>query len=166
MGSALPTEKLEHNNYASSEYKMQQYLPRHGYLSYIDGANEVVPEPHTRTLCHVHRSSVTLSDLGTGNKQGDVVPSFLYEGSNVGLHQRRNNVEGGLEKSEEDFRRKYYSPQVAVKAGAQQYPPEGYVCDRLYHQDKRDLQYFGLPQRDGRRRRDGTNLPWRFSTKV
>ena len=39
MGSALPTEKLDRNNFASWEYKMHQYLVRQGYWSYIEGAH-------------------------------------------------------------------------------------------------------------------------------
>ena len=44
MGSSLPTEKLERGNYASWQYKMDQYLLGHGYQSYIEGVNEVAPE--------------------------------------------------------------------------------------------------------------------------
>ena len=44
MGGALPTEKLDRNNYTSWEYKMHQYLLGHGYWSYIHGENEVVLE--------------------------------------------------------------------------------------------------------------------------
>ena len=40
MGSALPTEKLDRNNFASWEYKMHQYLVGQGYWSYITGAHE------------------------------------------------------------------------------------------------------------------------------
>ena len=44
MGGVLPTEKLDRRNYASWEYKMHQYLPGHGYWSYIHGENEVAPK--------------------------------------------------------------------------------------------------------------------------
>ena len=44
MASSLPTEKLDRNNYASWSYKMHQYLPGHGYWSYIEGANDAAPE--------------------------------------------------------------------------------------------------------------------------
>ena len=39
MGSALPTEKLDRNNFASWEYKMHKYLVGQGYWSYIEGAH-------------------------------------------------------------------------------------------------------------------------------
>ena len=39
MGSTLPTEKLDLNNFASWEYKMHQYLVEQGYWSYIEGAH-------------------------------------------------------------------------------------------------------------------------------
>ena len=44
MGSTLPTKKLECCNNASWQYKMHQYLLRHGYWSYIEGVNEVALE--------------------------------------------------------------------------------------------------------------------------
>ena len=49
MGSALPSEKLHRNNFASWEYKMHQYLVGQGYWSYIKGAHidqpiETAPE--------------------------------------------------------------------------------------------------------------------------
>ena len=43
MGSALPSEKLDRNNFASWEYKMHQYLVRQGYWSYIKGAHKDQP---------------------------------------------------------------------------------------------------------------------------
>ena len=43
MGSALPSEKLDRNNFASWEYKMHQYLVGQGYWSYIKGAHEDQP---------------------------------------------------------------------------------------------------------------------------
>ena len=43
MWSALPTEKLDRNNFASWEYKMHQYLVGQGYWSYIEGANTDQP---------------------------------------------------------------------------------------------------------------------------
>ena len=45
MGSALPNEKLDRNNFASWEYKMHQYLVGQGYWSYIKGAQEDRPDP-------------------------------------------------------------------------------------------------------------------------
>ena len=39
MASSLPTEKLDRSNYASWSYKMHQYLLRHKYWSYVEGAN-------------------------------------------------------------------------------------------------------------------------------
>ena len=49
MGSALPREKLDRNNFASWEYKMHQYLVGKGYWSYIEGVHvdqpvETAPE--------------------------------------------------------------------------------------------------------------------------
>ena len=44
MASLLPTEKLNTSKYASWSYKMHQYLLGHGYWSYVDGANDVVPD--------------------------------------------------------------------------------------------------------------------------
>ena len=43
MGSTLPSEKLDRNNFASWEYKMHQYLVGQGYWSYIKGAHEDKP---------------------------------------------------------------------------------------------------------------------------
>ena len=43
MGSALPTEKLDRNNFASWEYKMHQYLVGQGYWSYFKGVHEERP---------------------------------------------------------------------------------------------------------------------------
>ena len=45
MGSALPSEKLDRNNFASWEYKMHQYLVGQGYWSYVKGAQENQPNP-------------------------------------------------------------------------------------------------------------------------
>mgnify|MGYP002775570664 CR=1 FL=1 len=45
MASSLPTEKLDRSNYASWSYKMHQYLLGHGYWSFVEGTNEVAPEP-------------------------------------------------------------------------------------------------------------------------
>ena len=45
MGSALPSENLDRNNFASWEYKMHQYLVGQGYWSYIKGAQENRPDP-------------------------------------------------------------------------------------------------------------------------
>ena len=39
MGSALPSEKVDRNTFASWEYKMHQYLVGQGYWSYIEGAH-------------------------------------------------------------------------------------------------------------------------------
>ena len=50
MASSLPTEKLDRSNYASWSYKMHQYLLGHGYWSYVDGANDVVPDATHRDL--------------------------------------------------------------------------------------------------------------------
>ena len=47
MGSAIPSEKLDRNNFASWEYKMHQYLVSQGYWSYIKGAQENRPDPTT-----------------------------------------------------------------------------------------------------------------------
>ena len=44
MASSLSMEKLDISNYASLSYKMHQYLLKHGYWSYVDGANDVAPE--------------------------------------------------------------------------------------------------------------------------
>ena len=44
MGSSLPSEKLDRNNFASWEYKMYQYLVGQGYWSYIR-AEENRPDP-------------------------------------------------------------------------------------------------------------------------
>ena len=44
MGSALPSEKLDRNNFASWEYKMHQYLAGQGYWSYIKGVHEDQPD--------------------------------------------------------------------------------------------------------------------------
>ena len=44
MASSLLTEKLDRNNYASWSYKMHQYLLRHSYWSYVEGANDTAPE--------------------------------------------------------------------------------------------------------------------------
>ena len=43
MGSALLSEKLDRNNFASWEYKMHKYLVRQGYWSYIKGVHEDQP---------------------------------------------------------------------------------------------------------------------------
>jgi hypothetical protein len=43
--SFLPAEKLDRTNYASWPYKMLQYLLGHGYWSYVDDANDTVPNP-------------------------------------------------------------------------------------------------------------------------
>jgi hypothetical protein len=45
VGSFLLTEKLDRTNYASWSYKMHQYMLGHGYLSYVDGANDTAPDP-------------------------------------------------------------------------------------------------------------------------
>ena len=45
MASLLLTEKLDRSNYASWSYKMHQYLLKHGYWSYVYGANDATPEP-------------------------------------------------------------------------------------------------------------------------
>ena len=47
MGSALPREKLDRNNFASWEYKMHQYFVGQGYWSNIEGAQGNRPEPMT-----------------------------------------------------------------------------------------------------------------------
>ena len=43
IGSALPTEKLDRNNFPSWRYKMHQYLLGQGYWSYIKGEHEDRP---------------------------------------------------------------------------------------------------------------------------
>ena len=50
MASSLPTEKLDRSNYASWSYKMHQYLLGHGYWSFVEGTNEVAPEPAHKDL--------------------------------------------------------------------------------------------------------------------
>jgi hypothetical protein len=45
VGSFLPTEKLDRTNYASWSYNMHQYLLGQGYWSYVDGANDIAPDP-------------------------------------------------------------------------------------------------------------------------
>ena len=47
MGSALPSENLDRNNFASWEYKMHQYLVGQGHWSYIEGAH--VDQPGLKT---------------------------------------------------------------------------------------------------------------------
>ena len=44
MASLLLTEKLDKSNYASWSYKMCQYLLGHGYWSYVDRANDAMPD--------------------------------------------------------------------------------------------------------------------------
>ena len=44
MASSLLTEKLDRSNYQSWSYKMHQYVVRHGYWSYVDGANDTAPD--------------------------------------------------------------------------------------------------------------------------
>ena len=39
MGRSLPIEKLDMINYVAWSYKMHRYLLRHGYWSYVEGAN-------------------------------------------------------------------------------------------------------------------------------
>jgi hypothetical protein len=45
VGSFLLTEKLDRTNYASWSYKMHQYLLGLGFWSYVDDANDTVPDP-------------------------------------------------------------------------------------------------------------------------
>ena len=44
MASSLPIEKLDRNNYASWSYRLNQYLLRHGYWSYVEGGNAAAPK--------------------------------------------------------------------------------------------------------------------------
>ena len=70
MGSSLWTEKLDRRNYASWSHKMQQYLLRHGYWSYgegaIDAASDVTHkdfpawEQAASTVMYCFTSSVAL----------------------------------------------------------------------------------------------------------
>ena len=57
-----------------------------------------------------------------------------------GLHQRCENVEGGLRKFEKDFRSKYHGPKVAALARSQ---TKGHVSHQIYHQNKGDLRALG-----------------------
>ena len=41
MTSLLSMKKLDMSNYVSWSYKIHQYLLRHRYWSYVEGANEV-----------------------------------------------------------------------------------------------------------------------------
>ena len=43
MGSTLPTENLDRNNFASWEYQIHHYLVDQGYWRYIEGAHENQP---------------------------------------------------------------------------------------------------------------------------
>ena len=45
MGNSLLSEKLDQNNFAYWEYKMHQYLVDQGYWCYIEGAQEMKPNP-------------------------------------------------------------------------------------------------------------------------
>jgi hypothetical protein len=44
IGSSLLTKKLDRSNYTSWSYKMHQYLLGHDYWSYVEGANDTIPE--------------------------------------------------------------------------------------------------------------------------
>ena len=44
MASSLLKEKLNRSNYASWSYKMHLYLILNGYWSYVDGANDSIPD--------------------------------------------------------------------------------------------------------------------------
>ena len=44
MDNSLSTKKVDRSNYGSWSYKMHQYLLGHGYWSYVDGANDAIPE--------------------------------------------------------------------------------------------------------------------------
>ena len=66
MGSPLPTEKLNRSNYASWSYKMHQCMLGHSYLSYVEGVNEVAPEPtHTDFPAREQASSTVLYCLAS-----------------------------------------------------------------------------------------------------
>ena len=44
MASSFRTEKLNRGNYTSWSFKMHQYLLGHGYWSYVEGVNDIVPK--------------------------------------------------------------------------------------------------------------------------
>mgnify|MGYP006970525355 CR=1 FL=1 len=121
MRNALSTEKLDKNNYVSWEYKMHQYLLKHEHRSYIDGENEVMLDPsHKDFPAWEQTTSRVLYCL----------PPYVHDKmQGYILHKRCEEIEGGLEKFEKEFRRRYHSPQVAAQARAQQYPSKGYVGD-------------------------------------
>ena len=114
--SSLPTEKLDRTNYASWSHKMHQYLLGHGYRSYVDGVNDPAPE-----------STQGLFGLGTSDKQGNVLLRIQCHRSAAQPYPKREDVEGGLGKSEKDFLREYHGSEIATQARAQQYPTKGHV---------------------------------------
>ena len=56
IGSSLPSEKLDQNNFAYLEYKMHQYLATQGYWSNIERAQEMKPNSTHADYptCHVY----------------------------------------------------------------------------------------------------------------
>ena len=61
MGNSLPIEKLDMNHYASWAYKMHQYLLGHGYLSYVEGANDAALDvTHKDFSAWEHATSIVM----------------------------------------------------------------------------------------------------------
>ena len=100
MDSSLLTKKLDRNNYASWSYKMHQYLLRHGYWSYVDGANDTAPNS-------THIEFTTLE-----HSANRVLYCFAYSGG--------KNGEGYLGKSEKDFRCKHHNQEAPTLTGVEQ----------------------------------------------
>ena len=71
-------------------------------------------------------STQGFSGLGTRSKQSLVLPCILCTQSDVGLHSGCEGAEGGLRKSEKDFRRKYHGSEVTTLIRGQQYQRKEY----------------------------------------
>ena len=90
---------------------MHQYLLGHGYWSYVDEANDATPET-------THRDSSAWQQAASG-KQGNVALRIHCNQPVAQSYPRREDAEGGLGKSEKDFRHEYHGSKVATQAIAQ-----------------------------------------------
>ena len=129
MGSALPNEKLDRNNFASWEYKMHQDLVRQGYWTYIKGAHEEQP-------------GLTTPEYATWQQDTSRILYYLTTcvHDHMLSHIRRcKDTQRGVGKSQEDFRRKHIRAQASTPTRVEQHKTKRHVHVGLHRQDKEHL---------------------------
>ena len=130
MGSALPSEKLDRNKFASWKYKMHQYLVGQVYWSYIKGAHEYQPDP-------------TTLEYATWEQAANCVMYWLVtciHDHMLGYIREAKTPKEAWENLRKDFRGRHNPKKASTPPRVEQRPTKGHVHHKL-HLEGQGVEY-------------------------